>query len=245
MGIIVFLIVLIASFVIVTIGAVAFQITGLNFSLAKFQALSCFTGTGFTTRESELITSHSQRRRIASVLIVLGNAGFVTMIASVASALNAQEAIWATLITESILPITIPSAAIPWINMAILLVMVYLVYRVFNNVKFLNKLTAALRKRIIKRNMFNPVSIEELVVITGGYGVTRFEVNENSRILNKTLAESDLRKNDITVLAIIRQDKTIPNPTAGTKLLLGDELVAFGNLNNIRNETSEFSEETD
>ncbi|AQQ71262.1 TrkA-C domain protein [Limihaloglobus sulfuriphilus] len=241
MSIILFLIVLVASFVIVTIGAVAFQITGLNFSLAKFQALSCFSGTGFTTRESELITSHPQRRRIASVLIVLGNAGLVTMIASVASALNAQEAIWATIISESWLPLTIPPAAIPWINASFLILIFYFVYRLFTNVKFLNKLTAVLRKRIVKRNMFNPVSIEELVVITGGYGVARFEVTEKSRILNKSLADSDLRKNDITVLAIIRQDKTIPNPSAGTTLLLGDELVSFGNLENIRNETSEFT----
>ena len=97
MSVMLFIIVLVASFTIVRIGAVAFQLTGLEWSLAKFQALSCFSGTGFTTRESELITGHPQRRKIATFLIVLGNAGLVTMIASVASALNAQQTIWAKL----------------------------------------------------------------------------------------------------------------------------------------------------
>ena len=82
MNLLLFIIVLIVSFVIVRIGAIAFQLTGLDWSLAKFQALSCFTSTGFTTREAELITSDPRRRRIASVLIVLGHAGFVTMIAT-------------------------------------------------------------------------------------------------------------------------------------------------------------------
>ncbi|MHC4256266.1 MAG: TrkA C-terminal domain-containing protein, partial [Planctomycetota bacterium] len=67
MGLFLFIIVLVVSFIAVRIGAIAFQLTGLNWELAKFQALSCFTGTGFTTRESELIVGHGQRRKIASV----------------------------------------------------------------------------------------------------------------------------------------------------------------------------------
>jgi len=83
MNVMLFIIVVVASFIIVRIGAIAFQLTGLEWSLAKFQSLSCFSGTGFTTREAELVTGHPQRRRIATVLIVLGNAGFIIMIASV------------------------------------------------------------------------------------------------------------------------------------------------------------------
>jgi len=56
MSVMLFIVVLIASFIIVRIGAVAFQLTGLEWSLAKFQSLSCFSGTGFTTKEAELIT---------------------------------------------------------------------------------------------------------------------------------------------------------------------------------------------
>ncbi len=52
MNLVLFITVLIVSFVIVRIGAIAFQLTGIEWSLAKFQALSCFTATGFTTKEA-------------------------------------------------------------------------------------------------------------------------------------------------------------------------------------------------
>jgi hypothetical protein len=67
MNLLIFIIILIVSFIIVRIGAIAFTMTGLEWSLATFQSLSCFTGTGFTTKEAELITGHPQRRRIASL----------------------------------------------------------------------------------------------------------------------------------------------------------------------------------
>ena len=38
---ILFILTLIVSFIVVRIGAIAFQLTGLEWSLAKFQALSC------------------------------------------------------------------------------------------------------------------------------------------------------------------------------------------------------------
>ena len=42
------------SALVVRIGAVAFEMTGLEKEKAGFQALSCFSGTGFTSREAEL-----------------------------------------------------------------------------------------------------------------------------------------------------------------------------------------------
>ena len=126
MSVMLFIIVVVASFIIVRIGAIAFQLTGLEWSLAKFQSLSCFSGTGFTTREAELVTGHPQRRRIATILIVLGNAGFITMIASIASAMNAQYTLWAKL-SESFLPIEkIPPSLIRYINLLVIILSVFI-----------------------------------------------------------------------------------------------------------------------
>ena len=72
MNLILFLMTIATSFIAVRVGAVAFHLTGLEWPLAKFQALSCFSGTGFTTKEAELITGHPKRRQIASILMVLG-----------------------------------------------------------------------------------------------------------------------------------------------------------------------------
>ena len=46
------------SFLVVRAAAIAFMLTGLDRHKAIFQALSAFTGTGFTTREAERVTSH-------------------------------------------------------------------------------------------------------------------------------------------------------------------------------------------
>ena len=234
---ILFILTLIVSFIAVRIGAIAFQLTGLEWSLAKFQALSCFSGTGFTTKEAELITGNKQRRKIASALIILGNAGFVIMIATLASSFVPKETILSKL-SESFLPFRIPPYTVVWVNLAIIVVVVYGIYRVFTHEKFARKLTNFLRRKIIKREIFQKVSFEELLLATGGYGISRIAVTAGSPVLNKTLATSQLREQDITVLAAVRGSETIPNPPANMKILLGDELICFGKLEDIRNRVS-------
>ncbi len=227
-----FITVLTVSFTVVRIGAIAFQLTGLEWSLAKFQALSCFTGTGFTTKEAELITGNKRRRRIASVLMVLGNAGLVIMIATFASSLNPGQAI-KTGLSRRLLPF-IPADLVRWVNLLIIVVAVFVIYKVFTNPKFSRKLTEFLKKKIIKRELFKPVSFEELLLATGGYGVSNIKIHEGNPIADKALSESGLREEDITVLAIVREDATMANPRANAKILTGDELLCFGKLEDIR-----------
>jgi hypothetical protein len=76
------LITILLSFIIVRIGGFALQLTGIEPDVARFQALSAFSGTGFTTREAERVVGHRTRRRIVTILIILGNAGTVTVIAT-------------------------------------------------------------------------------------------------------------------------------------------------------------------
>ena len=231
MNLILFIAILIVSFIVVRIGAIAFELTGLEWSLAKFQALSCFTGTGFTTKEAELITGHPQRRRIASVLIVLGHAGLVTLIATFANSLRSEP--FLTKLPISSLHSIIPSYLVPAVNLLGVIIIVYAIYK-FTNSKFASKLTDILRTRIVKREIIKPVSFEELLVATGGYGVSSIEVCENSPILNKTIIESDLKKLDILVLAVEREGETISNPPADIRITLGDKLICFGKLEHIR-----------
>ena len=233
-----FILALIVSFIVVRIGAIAFQLTGLEWSLAKFQALSCFSGTGFTTKESELITSDKQRRKIATILIILGNAGFVIMIATLAGSLMPNKETIIAKFSESFLPFSVPAFLVVWINLTIIVAVVYGIYRIFTYEKFVRKMTTSLRKKIIKKEIFQKVSFEELVLATGGYGISRITVSSGSPVLEKTLSKSELRYYDITVLAIVRGGETIPNPQANMKILLSDELICFGKLENIKNKIS-------
>lgn len=52
--------------------AIAFTMTGLDKRTALFQALSTFSGTGFTTHEAESIVNHPVRRKIAILLMLMG-----------------------------------------------------------------------------------------------------------------------------------------------------------------------------
>ena len=151
MNLILFIFIIVVSFTVVRIGAVAFELTGLEWSLAKFQALSCFTGTGFTTKEAEMITGHPQRRRIASILIVLGHAGLVTLIATFANSLRADIAM--SKIAIPLLHSVIPSSLRPLINLLIIVFAVYTTYKIFTNTKFATKLTNFLRSHIVKREI--------------------------------------------------------------------------------------------
>ena len=159
------------------------------------------------------------------------------MIATLAGSLVPQKTILSKL-SESFLPVDIPPDLVKWVNLAIIVAVVYGIYKVSTYEKFVRKMTTLLRKKIIKKEIFQKVSFEELLLVTGGYGISRITVSSGSPILNKTLANSQLREYDITVLATVRSGETIPNPTANMKILLSDELICFGKLENIRNRIS-------
>lgn len=232
MNLLLFLATLIVSFIVIRLGAVAFHLTGLEWSLAKFQALSCFSGTGFTTKEAELITGNPQRRRIASFLIILGHAGLVTLIATFANSLRPQAIV--PKISVPFLHLVFPSWLLPWINLLIIIISIYAIYRISTHAKFTRKITSILKERLIRRKLIKPVSFEELLVATGGYGVSSIEVCKDSPVLDKTIRQADLRSLDISILAIERENQTMPNPHADTKIVLGDKLVCFGKLETIR-----------
>ena len=70
------------SLLVNRIATVALVFTGVSKDLARFQARSAFTGSGYTTTESEVMMQHPVRRRIVMILMFAGSVGFVTIIAS-------------------------------------------------------------------------------------------------------------------------------------------------------------------
>ncbi len=79
------------SFAIVRIAGVALRLTGLAENVARFQCISAFTGTGFTTTESELIVNYPIRRGILVALMILGNLGLISIAATLISSLVSQD----------------------------------------------------------------------------------------------------------------------------------------------------------
>jgi len=76
------LVVITLTLIVNRVGTIALTTTGLSVEVAHFQARSALTGVGFTTTGSELIVNHPVRRRIVLTLMLFGNAGLVTIIAT-------------------------------------------------------------------------------------------------------------------------------------------------------------------
>ncbi len=208
----------IGSFLVVRIAAVVFELTGLEWTMAKFQALSCFTATGYTTRESELVARDPRRRRIASILMILGHAGLITLIATFANSLSRHE-------TESTLA--------PVIRLAVIMTVVYVSYLVFIRTRLAGKIDNLLRRHASKRQGAEEVPYRQLIVATPGYEISSVKVSEKDAITNKILGDSDLGSHDIIVLALERQEGSIVLPLPETKVLPGDNLVCFGKVGDV------------
>lgn len=91
------------STIIVRIASTIMRLTGLPDNVARFQSLSAMTGTGFTTRESELIVNYPIRRRVLMTLMIIGNLGLVSVVSTFVVTFSAmgpdrssilQQALW-------------------------------------------------------------------------------------------------------------------------------------------------------
>lgn len=231
MHLIIFSILIFILFVAVNIGAVAFELTGLAAKVARFQSISCFTGTGFTTRESELVVGNHQRRRIAAVLMIMGYAGFASLIATFVNTLKVPEYI--DRIHIPFIDFGFRADLLPWVNLAFIFLVTYLIYIFFVNSKLAVSLNEKLRVYLVKRKIFSPVLMEELMAKPGGYSIANIEIFDGSPVVNKTIGELNLKTNDVSVLALNRGDKII-SCDPGVKLLLNDSVICYGKTDNIR-----------
>jgi hypothetical protein len=203
--------VIMLSVLIVRAGAVALHMTGLDEKTANFQALSAFTRAGFTTRESELVVSHPQRRRIVSWLIILGNAGIVAVIVTGTSSLASS--------TDYKLAIDI----------AALTVGLYIIYRLVSHTGLLHGWEKLIENRFLRVKFFSRAGVEQLLHLPGGYGVSRVPVIEKS-LFADTSPRDKLAAGGFVILGIERQGQWIPNPKTEESIAEGDTLVLYGSL---------------
>lgn len=61
---------------------VLFRFTGLPAEKARFQVVSLLTGSGFTTRESEMVVSTRQRRKLARATMLFGYVFNITIVSA-------------------------------------------------------------------------------------------------------------------------------------------------------------------
>jgi ribosomal protein S6--L-glutamate ligase len=81
---------------------------------------------------------------------------------------------------------------------------------------------------------FPELDVRQRLTVSSGYGVAELLVREGAHVLGKTIRESGLRDRDITVLTLTRGTKVIPNPRGNRELEVGDRLLCFGKLDEMR-----------
>jgi ribosomal protein S6--L-glutamate ligase len=81
---------------------------------------------------------------------------------------------------------------------------------------------------------FPELDIRERLTVSKGFGVAEISVAEGSPLVGKTIRECGLRDEDISVLTLERQGKTIANPLSTRELEADDKLLCFGRLERLR-----------
>lgn len=205
------LVVMSLSVLATRIGSLALEATGLSPAAARFQAQSMFTGVGFTTTEAESITGDPARRRVGSWLMLLGNAGIVSIIASLV--LGFTEAG--------------PRQAVQRIGVLLvgLLVLLLLVR---------SEAVARYLRRHLERVLARWTAAEvrdypRLLGITGEYALQEAIVGPDDWLAGRQLGDLDLPSEGVVVLGVRRTDGSyLGAPRAATRLDAGDAVLLYG-----------------
>jgi hypothetical protein len=204
------------SFLFVRAAAIALMMTGMDKNRAGFQALSAFSGTGFTTKEAELIVNHPTRRKIIRWLMIMGNAGIVTVIVTGTSSMASSSGYGLS------------------INILLLILGIYFIYRLAKSRGFVYKWEHFIEKRLVKSHQFDESTTEDLLHFLEGYGCVKIIIAEESPFISQSLAALRLTEKKILVLGIERDKEWIPTPKAKETINKDDRLIVYGPLADLK-----------
>ncbi len=204
-------VVLTLSFLVTRLATAALTLTGVSHELARLQAISAFTGVGFTTSESEALVDHPVRRRVLMLLMILGNAGVVTAISSLILSFTGLEQRAGYL-----------RAA--WILGG--LILLWLVARS----RWVDKSMHRLMRRVLDRSgAMRAYDYARLLDLRGDYVVSTHRVNADDWMANRNLGELKLFQEGISVLGIHRSNGDyVGVPRGETEIEQGDVIVLYG-----------------
>ncbi len=200
------------ALLVTRVATVALTLTGLSRDSARFQARSAFSGSGFTTSEAESVVSHPVRRRIVSFLMLLGNVGLVTVVATLVLSFIEQ-----------------PEGNQKWVG-AYLLGGFAILWIIATSGWVDRQMSKVIGWALQKWTELNVRDYESLLHVSAGYGVAEATVGSDAFMAGKTLAELKLRQKGVLVLGIRRQNGGgfEGAPKADTRIEAGDTLVVYG-----------------
>ena len=197
------------------VGTILLIMTGLDQPTAQFQALSALTGTGFTTRASEMIVGNEMRRRIVMVLMVIGNLGLVGGVVALINIFRSR------------------GVELNLMRAGTLIILLAFVFWISGKRKLWRKLNEWLQHYIEKRPFLRRSTAEELLSFHDNYSIVEITVQELDNNVGKRLRDTDFRARNILVLSVERDGKMIPLPKPDELINTGDKLICYGDVESI------------
>jgi DNA-binding transcriptional ArsR family regulator len=211
------LFVIAVSLLITRAAVVVLVATGMPRQQARFQARSAFTGSGFTTNESEAVLNHPVRRKVAMTLMLLGNAGIVA--------------------SASTLIIGFRKSGVGhgWMKVIELVAgLVVLLYLTRSAV--VDRALTGLAKRLVRR--YTDVATNDadsLLDLGGDSVVSELMVRDGDWLAGRTLAELGLYDEGVLVLGRHRPGGDyFGSPSGSTRLDAGDSVILSGRAGALR-----------
>jgi hypothetical protein len=206
------LIVVTMTLIVNRVGAIALIATGVSTEVAHFQARSALTGVGFTTSESEHIINHPVRRRIVLSLMLVGNAGMVTIIATMVVGFAGEGD------TGGVL------ARVGTLVSGLALILLAARSRMID--RLLSRLITAALRRFTRLELRDYV---QLLDLAANHAVAELGVEADSWLAEHRLSDLHLPDEGVLVLGIRRADGTFFGaPRGHTAVHEHDTLVVYG-----------------
>jgi len=210
------LFVLAISLIVVRVATVSLTLTGLSHQTARFQARSAFTGSGFTTKESEKVVNHPVRRRIILILMLLGNAGIVTAIASVMLSFVGSDD---------------PNGWVGslWARALVLIGGCLILWRLSYSAVLDRWMSRVIGWAIQRWTNIDTRDYAALLRLRDEYTVAELHVQDHDWLAGKSLGELQLSQEGVLVLGIERANGTfLGAPRGERRLEPGDLLLIYG-----------------
>lgn len=212
------LVIVLVTLIVARIGVLALMATGLPLEVARFQARSALSGVGFTTSEAETVVAHPIRRRILMALMLTGQAGFVTIAASLILTFAGGRT------TSEV-----------FVRLGLIAAIITTILAVARN----QRVEAALRRVIVRGlGRWTDLDVRDMVhlmQLTDDYAVTELLVEPGDWVAGKRLADLELPDEGVLVLGVQRADGTyLGAPRGVTRVLPFDNLILYGHSSVLR-----------
>ncbi len=200
------------SLIVVRVGATALVMTGVSWDIARFQAYSAFFGVGFTTSEAEMVVDHPVRRRIIRNLILFGNVGITSALASL------------------VVTFVQPQDASGHLTSLALILAGIATFATIAKLGFLQRaLDWAIRTSLSHAGVIHATDYELLLRVQSGFCVSEVKVLPGCRLADKTLQESRPADDGIVVLGIQKGGGDyIGAPGPLDQIETGDVIMVYG-----------------